>query len=130
MRCKPDGVQMLWFLAQKVSVRVRKHKNTVNPGNCSRLAASITRQARVSERMHVACAHLLAGFETCGGRDVAVRRGALAKHCLNHLTFKWGSRSRRTWGRFARLDFCRGGQAAFDQLLLQPNGPRLVIAHP
>src|SRR5215471_966507 len=97
-------------------VRVRKHKDPMKPVDRSYLTACVTRQARMSCWIDVACPYPLPDSKPS-------YYFGLGPHVIASVTgesrdvgsFQRRTEFRRTWRRLAGFDFLLGNQTALNQ---------------
>src|ERR1700676_3818971 len=94
---------MLRLLAEEMCMGVRKNKDAVVAIDQAEFAACVAREARVPDRMHIPCAHAIAGSETRSYRDVAVRGHTFCNQRGSFFRSECGSRFGRSLGRFPAL---------------------------
>ena len=77
-------VDMLRLLAEEMRIGIRENKDAVVAIDHAELAARVAREARMPDRMHVPCAHAIAGSKTRSYRNIAARWNAF---CNQHGNF-------------------------------------------
>src|SRR5258708_38819647 len=83
-RAEAHRVYMLRFLAEEMSVGVRKNKDAMIPFDRTDFSARVAWQARVTHWMHIAGANALARLKTRSNRYLPARIDARGDHrrCL------------------------------------------------